>query len=82
MADYKFKCPECGSRTFMMVEEQITARHYADETCSEYIDFYDTEYDDSSSVMLGYFCENCEFEIPASTEDEACEWLEKHGEVI
>ena len=82
MADYKFKCPKCGHGTFVMVEEQITAYHYADETCGENIDFYDTDYEECSAVLVGYFCDHCDFEIPAANEGEVFEWLEGHGEMI
>ena len=81
--DKLFKCPECGGSSFFREIHGVTAKEYSYGTTEQgYIDYGDLDCEFDDATTAGFYCEKCNWQIPAYEEDEMIEWLEKHGEDV
>jgi predicted RNA-binding Zn-ribbon protein involved in translation (DUF1610 family) len=78
MADFFFKCPECGTEDDL-VQYQDPIEIWAVNVVAGEIQHSLQQYSRSYENNYPYQCGDCGYELPAFTDDELLEWLKEHS---
>jgi predicted nucleic-acid-binding Zn-ribbon protein len=78
MFDHNFVCPKCGSDELRMAETSVTVISKVMGIEGGIIDIGESYYENNPGCKTTFFCWECGFEIPATTDEEVITWIEKN----